>query len=225
MLAILSDMILFSSLIIQNWWDPQKTFCLDSSLMFGDLVLVILSLKKMSDEDRKWKQVSPVFITQNLIFSGMFVNSWRLWAPNLTSHRSLSLFFLFFLFFLSFLLFFLSLFFFISSSFCFLPIQYSFFFVLLPPVTHTSTHADPSREIIASIFDHTPKSSTTRSFSSSLLSSASTAFFRSGRSVEIGIHSNDLAGASKSASTATIHSGIVCVKYVLSYFWFCVNMY
>ena len=145
---ILSDMILFSSLIIQNWWDPQKTFCLDSSLMFGDPVLVILSLKKMSDEERKWKQVSLVFITQNLIFGGMFVNSWRLWAPNLTSHRSLSLFFLFFLFFLSFLLFFLSLFFFISSSFCFLLIQYSFFFVLLPPVTHTSTHADPSREII-----------------------------------------------------------------------------
>ena len=51
--AILSDMILFSSLIIQNWWDPHKTFCLDSSLMFGDPVLVILSLKKMSDEERK----------------------------------------------------------------------------------------------------------------------------------------------------------------------------
>ena len=53
MLAILSDMILFSSLIIQNWWDPQKTFCLDSSLIFGDSVLVIPSLKKMSDENRK----------------------------------------------------------------------------------------------------------------------------------------------------------------------------
>ena len=140
---ILSDMILFSSLIIQNWWDPQKTFCLDSSLIFGDSVLVIPSLKKMSDENRKWKQVSPVFITQNLIFGGMFVNSWRLWAPNLTSHRSHSLFFLFFLFSFPF---YFSLF--LSSSFCFLPIQYSFFFVLLPPVTHTSTHADPSWEII-----------------------------------------------------------------------------
>ena len=27
---VLSDMILFSSLIIQNWWDPRKTFCLDT---------------------------------------------------------------------------------------------------------------------------------------------------------------------------------------------------
>ena len=143
MLEILSDMILFSSLIIQNWWDPQKTFCLDSSLIFGDSVLVIPSLKKMSDENRKWKQVSPVFITQNLIFGGMFVNSWRLWAPNLTSHRSHSRFFLFFLFSFPF---YFSLF--LSSSFCFLPIQYSFFFVLLPSVTHTSTPADPSREII-----------------------------------------------------------------------------
>ena len=53
MLAILSDIILFSSLIIQNWWDPQKTFGLDSSLIFGDSVLVIPSLKKMSDENRK----------------------------------------------------------------------------------------------------------------------------------------------------------------------------
>ena len=60
--AILSDMILFSSLIIQNWWDPQKTFCLDSSLIFGDSVLVIPSLKNLSDEPRKKKQVSTVFI-------------------------------------------------------------------------------------------------------------------------------------------------------------------
>ena len=202
--AILSDMILFSSLIIQNWWDPQKTFCLDSSLMFGDPVLVILSLKKMSDEERKWKQVSPVFITQNLIFGGMFVNSWRLWAPNLTSHRSLSLFFLFFLFFLSFLLFFLSLFFFISSSFCFLPIQYSFIFVLLPLVTHTSTHADPSREIIGvNLRSHTEK----LHHALVLLIAAIVGIHSflsiwperrnrhpqqwSGRSIEIGIHSND----------------------------------
>ena len=185
--AILSDMILFSSLIIQNWWDPWKIFCLDSSLMFGDPVLVILSLKKMSDEERKWKQVSPVFITQNLIFSGMFVNSWRLWVPNLTSHRSFSLFFLFFLFF------YFS--FFLSSSLSLLLFAFFRFSVLSFLFSHRSLTRRPtptqSERSLVSIFDHTPKSSTTRSFSSSLLSSASTAFFQSGRSVEIGIHSND----------------------------------
>ncbi|KAL4639832.1 hypothetical protein ACB092_03G246900 [Castanea dentata] len=73
-----------------------------------------------------------------------------------------------------------------------MPMIYSFFLVLLPPITHTLTHADPSLFVLhhsnaikliltdiftrkaerslASIFDHTPKSFTTRSFSSSLLS-------------------------------------------------------
>ena len=125
-----------------------------------------------------------------------------------TSHRSLSLFFLsfFFFFFLLYFSFFLSsslsilLFVFLQSkkliltdcshaqrSFCFLSIQCSFFFVLfvlLPPVTHTPTQAERSS---ASIFNHTQKSSTTHSFSSSLLSYL---FF-------------DLAGASKSVFTAT----------------------
>ena len=35
-----------------------------------------------------------------------------------------------------------------QHSFCFLLIQCCFFLVLLPPITHTPTHADPSREII-----------------------------------------------------------------------------
>ena len=142
----------------------------------------------------------------------MSVNKWRLWAPKASalSHptdHSLFSFYLFLSFFLSSLLFFLSLFFFICSSFCFsseqkahthrpltrtaffcfLSIQCSFFFVLfvlLPPVTHMPTQAERSS---ASIFDHTQKSSTTHSFSSSLLSYL---FF-------------NLAGASKSAFTAT----------------------
>ena len=133
----------------------------------------------------------------------MFVNSWRLWAPNLTSHRSLSLFFLFFSFFpflSTFLSFSLLLFAFFRFSIL------SFLFFSHQPLTRQPTPTQAERSS-ASIFDHTPKSSTTLSFSSSLLSSASTAFFRSGRSVKIGIHSNDLAEASKSASTATIQSG------------------
>ena len=78
-----------------------------------------------------------------------------------------------------------------QRSFCFLPIQCSFcsfFFVLLPPVTHTLTHAHPSREIISvNLRSHIEKL-TTHSFSSLLLS-----------------HSLfDLAGATKWASTAMI---------------------
>ncbi|KAF3974938.1 hypothetical protein CMV_001782 [Castanea mollissima] len=58
------------------------------------------------------------------------------------------------------------------------------FFWSLPPVTHMPTQAERSSALI---FDHTQKSSTTRSFSSSLLSYS---FF-------------DLARALKLASTAT----------------------
>ena len=43
MKGVLSDMIQNSSLIIQNWWDPRKKFCLDSitwfwSSYFGDSI-------------------------------------------------------------------------------------------------------------------------------------------------------------------------------------------
>ena len=34
MKCVLSDMIQNSSLIIQNWWDPRKIFCLDSITWF-----------------------------------------------------------------------------------------------------------------------------------------------------------------------------------------------
>ena len=152
----------------------------------------------------------------------MFVNRRRLWALK-ASHIplvTLSFLFFFFFFFFSFPFYFS---FFLSSSSSLLLFAFfrfsilSFLFFSHRSLTRQPTPTQAERSS-ASIFDHTPKSSTTRSFSSLLLSSASTAFFRSGRSVEIGIHSNDLAGASKSASTATIQSGIVCVKYVLSYF-------
>ena len=57
MKGVLSDMIQNSSLIIQNWWDPRKTICLDSiilfwSLCFGDSITQKSewwSLKKKTD--------------------------------------------------------------------------------------------------------------------------------------------------------------------------------
>ena len=132
----------------------------------------------------------------------MFVNRRRLWAPK-ASHippvtLSFFLIFFFFPFFSTFLSFSLLLYLFFfrakssltdhshaQHSFCFLSIQCSFcsFCFVLPLFTHTPTQAERSSALI---FDHMLKSSTTRSFSSSLLSYS---FF-------------DLAGASKSASTA-----------------------
>ena len=80
-----------------------------------------------------------------------------------------------------------------QRSFCFLPIQCSFcsfffvLFVLLPPVTHKPTHTNPSREIISvDLRSHAKKLHHVLVLSSLL----SYSFF-------------DLAGASKSASTAT----------------------
>ena len=105
-----------------------------------------------------------------------------------TGH-SLSLFFFFFPFLLYFS-FFLSLFFFIYSSLCSSSEQKAHTHRPLTPVTHTLTTHTPTQveRSSASIFDHMSKSSTMRSFSSLLLSYS---FF-------------DLAGASKSASTATM---------------------
>ena len=182
------------------------------------------SLKKPDHSHGKWKQVKPVFITQNLIFSGMFINRRRLWAPK-ASHIpliTLSFLFSFFLHFSFFLSYSLSILLFVllqskkliltdhshaQHSFCFLSIQCSFcsfFFVLLPLVTHMPTHADPSREIIGvNLQSHAKK----LHHALVLLIAAIVVVLRFGRSVEIGIHSNDLAGALKSASTATIRSG------------------
>ena len=78
-----------------------------------------------------------------------------------------------------------------QHSFCFLPIQCSFFLVLLPPVTHTLTHANPSREIIGiNLHSHVEK----LHHAFILLLVAIVLILRSGRSVEIDIHSNDLLG-------------------------------
>ena len=91
-----------------------------------------------------------------------------------------------------------------QRSFCFLPIQCSFcsfFFVLLPSVTHTLTHAHPSQEIIGvDLQSHTEK----LHHAFVLLIAAIAIILRFGRSVKISIHSsnlldihsNDLAGAS-----------------------------
>ena len=117
----------------------------------------------------------------------MFVNSWRLWAPNLTSHWSLSLFFLFFLFFLSFLLFFLSLFFFLLSS------DSVFFLFCSSPIGHS--HVNPRRPKPR---DHRRRSSITRRKAPPRSHSPHRCYRRHPQL------SSDLAGASKSASTATI---------------------
>ena len=143
-------------------------------------------------------------------FSGMFVNKRRLWAPKASHIPLVTLSFLsflsFFLFFsLSSPLFFLSLFFFICSSSeqkahtqqpltriaFFLLSSDSLFFVLLPPVTHMLTHAHPSREIIdVDLQSHTEK----LHHAFILLLVAIALILQSGRSVKIGIHSNDLLG-------------------------------
>ena len=125
-----------------------------------------------------------------------------------TSHRSLSLFFLsFFFFFLSSLLFFLSLFFFICSSFCFSleqkahthrPLTRTAFFLLSfdsvfflfcsfcsSPTSHS--HANPSREIISvDLQSHVEK----LHHALILLIATIVLVLRSGWSIENGIYSN-----------------------------------
>ena len=117
----------------------------------------------------------------------------------------------------------LSLFFFICSSLCssseqkahtHRPLTRTAFFLLSSnsafflfflfcsyPIGHS--HADPSRENIGvDLQSHVEK----LHHELVLLIAAIVLVLRSGRSVEIGIHSNDLVGASKSASTAMIWS-------------------
>ena len=122
----------------------------------------------------------------------MFVNSWRLWAPNLTSHRSLSLFFLFFSFFpflstfLSFSLL-LHLFFFLLSS------DSVFFLFCSSPTGHS--HVNPRRPKPR---DHWRQSSITHRKAPPCARSPHRCYRRHPQL------SFDLAGASKSASTAMI---------------------
>ena len=80
-----------------------------------------------------------------------------------------------------------------QHSFCFLPIQCSFcsfffvLFVLLPLVTHTPTHTNPSREIIGvDLRSHAKKLHHVLV----LLIVAIVLILRSSRNVEIGIHNN-----------------------------------
>ena len=132
-------------------------------------------------------------------------------GPKSQSHPTGHSLFSFFLFFFSFLfslsspLFFLSLFFFICSSSeqkahthqpltriaFFLLSSDLVFFVLLPPVTHMLTHAHPSREIIdVDLQSHTER----LHHAFILLLVAIVLILQSGRSVKIGIQSNDLLG-------------------------------
>ena len=60
------------------------------SVMIHDLVLVILWLKKMSDEEGKWKHISLVFITHFPLLSGKFVILLRLWPLYGTRVRDMS---------------------------------------------------------------------------------------------------------------------------------------
>ena len=164
-------------------------------------------IQKMDDSHGKWKHLKPVFKTQKPSLSGMSVNKWRLWAPkaNALSHptgHSLFSFFFFslFFFFKTFLSFSLLLYLF---SFCsslekkahthwpltctaFLLLSFDsvfFLFFSYRSLTHRPTPTQSERSS-ALIFDHMLKSSTMRSFPSSLLSNL---FF-------------DLAGALKLAS-------------------------
>ena len=201
---VLSNISQFSVFIIQIVWVPRRSSCLDE---FPVIVFMIQSLKKPDHSHGKWKQVKPILITQNLIFSGMFVNRRRLWAPKASHIPPVTLSFLFFSFFpffstfLSFSLFLYMFFFRAKSSysptththsilFAFFRFSVlSFFFFSHRSLTCRPMPTQAERSS-ASIFNHTPKSSTTLSFSSSLLSYP---FF-------------DLAEASKSASTVTIFS-------------------
>ena len=167
------------------------------------------------------------FITQNLIFSGMFINRRRLWAPKARHIPPVTLSFLFLFSFLLHFSFFLSSslsvllqsknlilidhshaqrFFLLSSDFGVL----SFLFFSLRSLTRRPMPTQAERSS-ASIFDHTLKSSTTRSFSSSLLSYL---FF-------------NLPGASRSAFTATIRSESFVVgaqnNFVGSFFFLIFN--
>ena len=87
---VLSDMILFSSLMIQNWWAHGRAVVWMISLIIHDSILVILWLKKMSDKEGKWKHISPVFITHFPLLSGKFVILLRLWPLCGTRVRDMS---------------------------------------------------------------------------------------------------------------------------------------
>ena len=58
----------------------EKHFVWTPSLGFGHPVLVILSLKKLSDETQKWKQISLVFKFDHPWLSGSSVNRLPQWA-------------------------------------------------------------------------------------------------------------------------------------------------
>ena len=51
-------------------------------LMFGDSVLVILWLQKMSDEEGNWKHLSTIFKTHDMWLNGNPINKLFQWAPS-----------------------------------------------------------------------------------------------------------------------------------------------
>ena len=67
-----------------------KHFVWTPSLMFSHPVLVILSLKKLSDEDQKWKHIFFVFKTHHPWLSGSSVILLRLWPLCGTHVRDMS---------------------------------------------------------------------------------------------------------------------------------------
>ena len=123
----------------------------------------------------------------------MSVNKWRLWAPKASALSHPTSHSLFSFFSLSSLLFFLSLFFFICSSLCSSLEQKAHTHWTLTPVTHTPTthtptHADPSWEIISfNLRSHAEK----LHHALILLIATIVLVLQSGRSIGIGIHSND----------------------------------
>ena len=78
---VLSDMILFSSLIIQNLWDPRKIFCLDTithiwSPGFGDPIT-----QKIEWWRPKMKTHFPCFQDSSPMTQWQFCNKLSQWGP------------------------------------------------------------------------------------------------------------------------------------------------
>ena len=80
MKGVLSDIIQNSSLIIQNWWDPRKKFCLDSITLFWSLCFGDSITQKSEWWSLKKKQISVVFKFGHPWFSGISVNRVHQWA-------------------------------------------------------------------------------------------------------------------------------------------------
>ena len=116
-------------------------------LMFGDSVLVILWLKKMSDEEGKWKHLSTVFKTHDMWLNGNLINKLSQWAPSPVhchiTNDIFSFFFLSFFFKPTLRLFFYFPHLLLCFSFFFKPTPTFFFFFFLLSFSFFLSSLDP----------------------------------------------------------------------------------